>query len=218
MHPEQQQQKRSVSELDWELENLRVSARIALEAAWAETEKIQQENTRYAKQIASLECIANQILKKEEESGEDRSSQRKTRPPQTVGKRELCRANSQPVIGRLPRQVFRRFSSMRDCNVSAESETPPPHLRSQGSLQKLFGFGWINQQTELEENLMNQLACLQEDMKSSMDELQIKLQKKEAAIKTLEHTLTLRDETLASLRAELTSVQQKRSLSLAISP
>jgi hypothetical protein len=57
--------------------------------------------------------------------------------------------------------------------------------------------------TEIEKNLMRQLEFLQDDSNQTIQELELKLYQREAAIKTLERTVVIKDETILSLRNEL---------------
>ena len=73
-------------------------------------------------------------------------------------------------------------------------------------------------QTRIEQDLMRQLAFLQENAARSVLELEVKLKQREAAIATLETALKIKDDTVRTLRDELEALkiqseQSKRSRS-----
>jgi len=192
----------SVSELEYELEKLRQSTKRALEASWEDIERMQKELTSKDDQIHCLlkenHTQDNRIAKLEQElsklrrpiNGEDCNDLADPSNDLSAAENSLIMAASL------------RFSKR---SKSAASTASSSCANNVGSFIKKCSSMLVDQsdqRTEVENDFMNQLGVMEQDKKIAVNELKLKLQQREAAIDTLEKIVTLRDETVFSLREE----------------
>uniref|UniRef100_A0A7S2I0P3 Uncharacterized protein n=1 Tax=Helicotheca tamesis TaxID=374047 RepID=A0A7S2I0P3_9STRA len=192
----------SVSELEYELEKLRQSTKRALEASWEDIERMQKELTSKDDQIHCLlkenHTQDNRIAKLEQElsklrrpiNGEDCNDLADPSNDLSAAENSLIMAASL------------RFSKR---SKSAASTASSSCANNVGSFIKKCSSMLVDQsdqRTEVENDFMNQLGVMEQDKKIAVNELKLKLQQREAAIDTLEKVVTLRDETVFSLREE----------------
>jgi hypothetical protein len=119
-------------------------------------------------------------------------------------------------------QVLSRTNSCHDINVQQNASwqpisTPTNPLRNQSSegpllhkqaswTGRLGTFGSSKEENKHERDLLRQLSVLQDEWTREVLELKLKLNQREAAIKTLEHALTLKEECVEELRTEMASM------------
>ena len=119
------------------------------------------------------------------------------------------------------------FSTSSGSSAGGSSTKRRNLLQRAGSLRRLGGGGGSGgggmggsgsshsntklekKKTAIEESLMNQLAQMQANQAQQLQEMALKLQQREAAIKTLEKALTLQTGTVDDLRSELSNVRTK---------
>jgi len=196
----------SVSELEFELEKLRESTKLALEATWADLERLQKENATKDDQI---HCLLKDNHTKDVQIAKLRIEISAFRQHDYNEKEETEVASSEDVSAAensLIRSASRRFSRRNS------PPTEPSLTRSRGSINANVGTfirkcsSYLadsnDQRQEIENDFMNQLSVMQQDKKIAIDEMNIKLKQRETAIDTLEKIIALREDTVSSLRDE----------------
>lgn len=187
---------RKIFELESELRALKASTSQALEQSWRDVERVRKQ-------------IDDETLCFSERSGTFASDNPSLETTAALSSCDQFAFNFVDSPHRMAPDDVSILSSLGKTEMTGGSR------KSSATFPGAFAsFRWPRipderQQTRIEQDLMRQLAFLQENSARCVLELEVKLKQREAAIATLETALKIKDDTVRTLRDEIEALKIK---------